>query len=144
MARMYLNHFEIPNPPEVVHPMTQERHSKVLEDIKSGELQERANAGDAQSQCDLGACYLEGDYVARNYTDARKWFKKASTRGGQGCIDSYFYRGAMYRDGRGVNASKEKAVNNFLFAAQRGHAHAQFAMGRLYESQYKGKKQSGV
>ncbi|MCC8129693.1 MAG: sel1 repeat family protein, partial [Clostridiales bacterium] len=40
-----------------------------------------AQQGNAPAQYNLGACYYNGEGVARNRTKAKEWFQKAAAQG---------------------------------------------------------------
>jgi TPR repeat protein len=63
------------------------------------ELRRRAEAGDAESQFELGAKYASGDEVRQDYAEAVKWFTRAAD-GGQ--VLAAATLGAYYWAGRGV------------------------------------------
>ncbi|MGE5205677.1 MAG: GAF domain-containing protein [Chlamydiota bacterium] len=63
------------------------------------ELQQRAQAGDAEAEFELGAKYASGEDVAQDYAQAVKWFTLAAN-GGQ--VLAAATLGAYYWAGRGV------------------------------------------
>ena len=46
-------------------------------------FEKSASLGYAQAQCNLGACYYNGNGVAKNHTEAEKWFKLAAAQGNE-------------------------------------------------------------
>ena len=70
------------------------------------DLQQRAAAGDATAQFELGFIYAEGRGVAQDYAQARVWWEKAAT---QGHVDAQYNLGNFYNDGRGVPQDFAKA-----------------------------------
>lgn len=40
-----------------------------------------ATGGDPKAQCNLGMCYFNGEYVAKDDKEAAKWFAKAAAQG---------------------------------------------------------------
>ena len=53
----------------------------VFSDEKFEELAEKAKAGDAEAQSDLGVMYNKGEGVPKNNVEAAKWFRKAAEQG---------------------------------------------------------------
>jgi TPR repeat protein len=95
-------------------------------------LRQRALAGDAASQVSLGIKYDGGrDGLARNKTEAVRFFRMASDRGdalGQGFLAD------MYQFGEGgLAVDKVEAVRLYKLAADQGNRFAQARLGRLYE-----------
>jgi TPR repeat protein len=63
------------------------------------ELRQRAQAGDSESQFELGAKYATGEEIPQDYPEAVKWFTRAA-EGGQ--VLAAATLGAYYWAGRGV------------------------------------------
>jgi putative methionine-R-sulfoxide reductase with GAF domain len=63
------------------------------------ELQKRASQGDPMAQYAIGARYVQGDEVQKDYNEAVKWFTKAAE---QGHVGAQTALGAYYWAGRGV------------------------------------------
>ena len=91
--------------------------------------QERAAAGDATAQWQLGSMYLIGKGVPQDYAEAVKWFRKAAE---QGFADAQFILGVMYTNGEGVPKDDAEAVKWYRKAAEQGNADAQFILGVMY------------
>ena len=63
-------------------------------------LKAKAEGGDAQAQADLGVMYANGRGVPKDYTEARKWYRKAAD---QGHAEAQYKLGLMYAAaGQGV------------------------------------------
>lgn len=84
----------------------------------------------------LGAIYEDGDGVAQDYREARKWYRRAAELGDE---VGQLNLGLMYYYGRGVTdedaasmAISEEAARWFRRAAEQGSAVAQRAMGYIY------------
>lgn len=90
------------------------------------QLEERANAGDANAQFELGAVYHDGEVGPKDFALAKQWFEKAAK---QGEIRSQFNLGVMYYQGEGVPQNYAKAKDWFGKAATQGNARAQFNLG---------------
>lgn len=101
-------------------PLTQERLS---------ELREKADAGDASAQVNLGKAYHEGNGVPHDAALALKWFRKAADQGDATAENEL---GVMYRMGDGVEADKVEAVRWYHKAAKQGNANAMFNLGASY------------
>ena len=92
----------------------------------SGDLQKKAEKGDAAAQNELGLAYYEGDGVEQDYETAVLWFEKSAEQdyaeGQDNLGDCYYY-------GKGVEQDYEKAVQWYAKAAKQGHAKAQNDLG---------------
>jgi uncharacterized protein len=82
-------------------------------------LEQRANAGDAQSQFELGKAYEDGKGVAQDDARAVEWFRKSADQGNAQAQNSL---GVMYGLGRGVTRDREEAVRWYRKAAKQGSA----------------------
>ncbi len=74
-----------------------------------------AKQGKAEAQSFLGIMYEKGIGVAKDETEAVKWYRKASE---QGNANAQSMLGRMYADGRGVARNKLEALQWFRNAAQ--------------------------
>ena len=70
------------------------------------DLQQRAAAGDATAQFELGALYYLGQGVPQDYAQARTWYEKAAV---QGHAKAQFNLGALYENGQGITRDYDKA-----------------------------------
>ncbi len=93
-------------------------------------LSERALAGDAGAQLDLGFAYDSGRGVERNLAEAAKWYRLAAE---QGLAQAQHNLGVMYAAGDGVAFDPAQAVRWYLKAANQGHRDAQFNLAIHYE-----------
>lgn len=107
-------------------------------DEKFKELVERANAGDAKSQTELGVMYYTGEAVSKSLSGqvlnndpglAIGWFYRAAE---QGYADAQFNLGLMYANGEGIEQDIVQAVDLFRKAAEQGNIDAQNNLGALY------------
>ena len=71
---------------------------------------ERAKAGDAEAQLEVGKCFYDGIGVDKNCALAFKWFEKAAKKKNWQAMQ---YLGICYRNGEGVKQSPEKALKWF-------------------------------
>jgi TPR repeat protein len=99
----------------------------------SAELVEKAEAGDAVAQNNLGVYYAEGLVVTKNYKEAVKWYTKSAERGN---VLGQYNLGTCYANGRGIAKDYKEALNWYTKAAEQGDATAMSNIGVLY---YQGK-----
>jgi TPR repeat protein len=92
---------------------------------------ERANAGDAMAQYDLGVMYSNGTGVQEDQTEAVKWYRMAAE---QGDADAQHNLGVMYDNGAGVPQDLAEAVKWHRKAAEQGKAFAQLRVGDMYST----------
>lgn len=78
----------------------------------------RAEAGNPESQCIIGLCYIDGEGVLRDYEQALKWLRKGATGGN---LEAQYQIGVIYRDGLGVMPNNKEAAYWFRKAARNGH-----------------------
>jgi TPR repeat protein len=81
------------------------------------------------AQFNLGAKYLNGEGVPKNYTEAAKWYKKSSD---QGLAEAQNNLGHLYENGLGLDKDLKKAYILYGKAARQGMTGAQFNLGRFY------------
>ncbi len=93
------------------------------------ELKQRAGAGDARAQVQLGLAYLTADGVAGDDAEAAKWFRKAAD---QDDPDGERYLAEMYVGGRGVPADNAEAAKWLRLAAGQGDPRAQHNLAVMY------------
>src|ERR1700722_12894844 len=77
-------------------------------------LTDKAAAGDAPSQVQLGLAYVTGDGVAHDDAEAVKWFRKAAD---QDDMRGERYLAEMYFKGRGVAVDNAEAAKWLRLAA---------------------------
>ena len=80
---------------------------KPIEEVKA-----KAEAGDAESQVELGRRYDEGEGVAKDQVEAVKWFRKAAE---QNYADAQYNLAICYERGDGV---AEDWVEAYIFVAR--------------------------
>lgn len=103
--------------------------SELPEDITA--LKEKAEAGDAEAQVELGNKYHKGLGVEQNYNLAVEWCRRAAEQGnprGQNAM------GVMYQNGDGVEQNHREAIIWFRKAAEHGYDKAQYKLGLMYKS----------
>ena len=84
-------------------------------------LTQKANAGDAKAQNELGDAYYYGKGVAKDFTEATKWYKKAAE---QGNASAQYSLGFCYENGKGVTKNLTEAVKWYRKAAEQGNKDA--------------------
>jgi TPR repeat protein len=94
-------------------------------------LRAKAEAGDVQSQFQLGIRFTQGYDVPKDIFEAVKWFTMAAENG-------HFWAqkrlGEIYRKGQGgLSVDGEKAVKWYRLAAERGDEDAQYELGSMYD-----------
>ena len=101
--------------------MGQDRYQKNID---------KALAGDARAQVDVGYAYETGDGVAKDINQALYWYRKSADQGnkdGQANLGYYYYSGLA------VTQDYKQAFYWFKKAADQGLARAQTWVGVLYE-----------
>ncbi len=92
-------------------------------------LEQKAVAGDSDSQFELGALYHDGEGVVKDLAKAKSWFEKAAA---QGDARAQFNLGVMYYVGEGVKQNYTSAKQWFQKAVDQGNSRAQFNLGVMY------------
>ena len=116
-----------PQNPEVVTTDLMKPHSFAYDTgANFSTALELAKKGNAEAQNNLGAMYLTGNGVAKNYSEALKWLEKSASNGNPQAMMNL---ATMYRDGNGTTANKQLAYSWFNLAADRSKdpADKQFA-----------------
>jgi hypothetical protein len=85
---------------------------KPIEEVKA-----KAEAGDADSQVELGLRYLDGEDVPKNQVEAVKWFGKAAE---QNFAKAQFNLNVCYYNGEGVAKDYVEAYKWLLLADRQG------------------------
>jgi TPR repeat protein len=93
------------------------------------DLKARAETGDPTSEYQLGLCYYSGQGVAKDFSEAVKWFRKAAE---QNYAMAQNALGICYANGQGVTKDEVEAVKWFRKAAEQNNALAQFNLGNCY------------
>jgi TPR repeat protein len=110
-------------------PQTASQSARSAKDQEIAELKQRAGAGDARAQVQLGLAYLTGAGVGADDAEAAKWFRKAAD---QDDPDGERYLAEMYAGGRGVPADNAEAAKWLRLAAAQGDARAQHNLAVMY------------
>lgn len=96
------------------------------------ELIAKAEAGDAQAQCKLGAFYFNGEGVAQDLKKSEYWYLKAAE---QGDANAQFSLGDHYFEGDFIQ-DDSLAVFWWKKAANQNHADALYNLGYCYWDGY--------
>lgn len=99
--------------------------SELMQDLRS-----KAEAGQAESQTNLGYVYLNGIGVPSNSKLAADWFMKAAD---QGAAVAQFNLGVLYENGIGVAKDNAIATEWYDKAAAQGYAPAIESLGTIFE-----------
>lgn len=95
------------------------------------ELRQKAEAGDASAQYELGDRYTSAEGVSQNFVEAAKWFRLAAE---QGHARAQHRLGILYADGDLLRVGKDavEAAKWFRRAADQGIDEAQYNLGAMY------------
>ncbi|WP_201587263.1 tetratricopeptide repeat protein [Psychrobacter sp. HII-4] len=93
------------------------------------DIETMALQGNVQAQYDIGAIYLEGKIVEKDYDKALKWLLKAAN---QGHPLAQYNLGWVYEDGMGVPQDYNKSTGWFQKSAEQGFVDAQTSIGVRY------------
>ena len=88
-----------------------------------------AKQGHSRAQYVLGLRYAHGYGVAKDMSEAVKWYRKAAD---QGYAEAQCNLGLAYLNGEGVAKDKAEAVKWWRKAVEQGHAIAQYNLGWCY------------
>lgn len=88
-----------------------------------------AERGDAVSQYSLGVMYDNGQGVAKDTTEAGRWYRLAAE---QGHAAAQYNLGLIYHTGKGAPKDNKEAAKWFLSSAKQGVAPAQYNLGVMY------------
>ncbi len=95
------------------------------------ELQTLADQNDPLAQHALGLMYAEGAGVARDRTEAARWYAKAAA---QGLAQSQYNLAVSHYTGLGVPQDYALAAEWYRKAAEQGDARAQNNLGYMYDT----------
>jgi hypothetical protein len=94
-------------------------------------LQQQAFKEDANAQYLLGLAFETGDGVARDVTEATRWYQKASVHGHRAAMHNY---AMALQFGRGINKNPSKAALVYTQLAALGDQTAYGKLAKLYDS----------
>src|SRR5438093_945188 len=84
-----------------------------------GEVKAKAEAGDAESEVELGLRYDKGEGVAKDQAEAVKWHRKAAE---QNYAEAQNSLGVCYEEGKGVAKDQVEAARWYRKAAEQNYA----------------------
>jgi len=93
------------------------------------EVKVKAEAGDAESEVELGLRYDKGAGVVKDHAEAAKWYRKAAE---QNHAEAQYNLGVGYYKGEGVAKDQAEAVKWYRKAAEQNLANAQYNLGVCY------------
>ncbi len=99
---------------------------------KSGlirQYQSSADAGDPESQFEMGILHQNGHGVPRDLRRAIEYYRKAAEQGHLGAQSNL---GILYASGNGIEKNYDQALQWFTKAAEQGNSFAQNNLCRLY------------
>jgi len=88
-----------------------------------------AEQGDAWYQTELALMYHQGKGLAKDYSEAARWYRLAAE---QGFSKAQANLGVMYGEGQGVQQDYALAEAWFRKAAEKGNSLAQHNLGLMY------------
>lgn len=77
----------------------------------------------------MGDCYYDGEGVAKDFTEAVKWYTKAAQ---QGNAEAQYSLAWCYGHEQGVAKDLTEAFKWYTKAANQGNADAQYCLARCY------------
>jgi TPR repeat protein len=95
----------------------------------SNNLLEKAKAGDAIAQVQLGVAFYEGHEIEKSDLKAVEWFKKSAEN--ENALGEALL-GMCYKQGEGVDQDFKKAFQLFSKSAKKGNLMGQFGLGLCY------------
>src|SRR5690606_29690987 len=108
----------------------------MLDKISWKILLSKARKGDANAQNDVGDYYSFGHkstkdeiIVKQNFSSAFTWYEKAAENG---IINSITNLADFLSEGKGCKRNKDKAVEKYLLAIEKGSSRAAFNIGTIY------------
>src|SRR6267143_5163470 len=96
-----------------------------------GEVKAKAEAGDAESEVELGLRYDKGEGVVKDHTEAAKWYRKAAE---QNHVDAQFNLGMCYEEADPGTEDWAEVYKWLSLAAMQGHEGAKKFMTVLESS----------
>ena len=98
----------------------------ISQDLAAPSLLDRATAGDATAQVELGIKLASGDGMPEDDVKAVEWWNKAAE---QGNADAYNRLAAAFDEGHGVAKDEEQAIGWWRKGAETGNREAQANLG---------------
>jgi TPR repeat protein len=95
----------------------------------SSELLKKAEAGEVDSQFQIGFRYAHGTGVPKNLGTAAHWYRKAAERGD---MRAQYFLGVLLHEGTGVVKNLAEAYEWYGKSAEQGFSEAQYRVGFRY------------
>jgi TPR repeat protein len=112
------------SPAAAVFPLVAQQTKTDQKPLK--EVKAKAEAGDPDSEVELGLRYQDGEGVTKDLVEAVKWYRKAAEQKyarGQNAL------GLSYYEGEGVAKDQVEAATWYRKAAEQGYAKAEYNLG---------------
>lgn len=98
--------------------------------LNVAELRSKAESGDVNAAVTMGLLYDSGTEVAKDQTEAARWYRIAADKGHAEAQNSL---GSMYQAGEGVPRDYSLAMRWYSLAADQGHAEGLNNVAYLYD-----------
>jgi len=89
----------------------------------------KATSGDVEAQYILGTYYKEGKGVAKNFSEAYRWFKIAAEAE---YTEAQFELGMCYNEGKGIKKDCKKAITYLTIASKKNYIEALYQLSLNY------------
>src|SRR5882762_8912054 len=99
---------------------------KPIEEVKA-----KAEAGDAESEVELGLRYDKGAGVVKDHAEAAKWYRKAAE---ENYAEAQNSLGVCYEQGEGVTKNQAEALKWYRKAAEQNYAKAQHNLAHCFDT----------
>lgn len=118
-----------PAPPPAARELSLEPLNPAATAADIEQLQRRAQTGDRDAWFELGAAYLTGQGVPRDYSLAANAFEKAAQAG---LPEAAYNLGVCYQNGDGRPQDTQQMLKWFTLAAEGGHGEATYFLAAAY------------
>jgi TPR repeat protein len=98
--------------------------------LQTPSLMEKAQAGDAEAEYQVGWAYFTGNGVSVDYKEAAKWLRQSAAKD---FADAEFALGYVYEHGKGVRKDDRQAARYYGVAAKQGHSIAENNLASMYQ-----------
>jgi TPR repeat protein len=112
-------------PVVVVAPFADPTPAQVTSSLPLAELEQKAKAGDAKAERDLGLRYLAGDGLTTNEEEAARWLLSAAYKDEP---TAQYWLGTLYARGHGVPADAFQASHWYEAGAKQGNLRAMHSL----------------
>ena len=112
-------------PEVVVAPFADPTPAQVTSPLPLAELEQKAKAGDAKAERDLGLRYLAGDGLTTNEEEAARWLLSAAYKDEP---TAQYWLGTLYARGHGVPADAFQASHWYEAGAKQGNLRAMHSL----------------